>query len=102
MLFHQHHEVTILSTLSTNIEVAHFVFETVMRVRNTEIGLGQHLTVENLVALITEARFRFYIQKALKRLMLSTKAWSLIISRPKSLIGHGRVKNCYLKSVCSI
>lgn len=48
-----------LSTLSTNIEVAHFVFETVMRVRNTEIGLGQHLTVENLVALITEARFRF-------------------------------------------
>lgn len=55
-----------LSTLSTNIEVAHFVFETVMRVRNTEIGLGQHLTVENLVALLTEARFRFLYSKGIK------------------------------------
>lgn len=55
-----------MSTLSTNIEVAHFVFETVMRVRNTEIGLAQHLTVENLVALLTEARFRFLYSKSIK------------------------------------
>ncbi|MCM3662659.1 hypothetical protein M3148_16970, partial [Georgenia satyanarayanai] len=42
------------------------MFETVMRVRNTEIGLAQHLTVENLVALLTEARFRFLYSKSIK------------------------------------
>lgn len=36
-----------------------FVFETLMRVRHTEIDTGQHLMLESLVALLTEARLRF-------------------------------------------
>lgn len=55
-----------MSALSTEIEIAPFVFETAMRVRNTEIGLGQHLTVESLVSLLTEARFRFLYSKGIK------------------------------------
>lgn len=45
-----------------------FVFETVMRVRHTEIGLGQHLTMESMVALLTEARSRFLFSKGVKEI----------------------------------
>lgn len=45
-----------------------FVFETVMRVRNTEIGIGQHLTIEAMVALLTEARARFLYSKGIKEI----------------------------------
>lgn len=47
---------------------AYFVFETVMRVRNTEIGIGQHLTIESMVALLTEARSRFLYSKGIKEI----------------------------------
>lgn len=71
-------ELDLLSILSNEIEIAPFVFETVMRVRNTEIGLGQHLTVENLVSLLTEARFRFLYSKGIKE--VNTEYQGLVIS----------------------
>lgn len=43
-----------------------FVFETVMRVRNTEIDAGQHLTLEALTALLAEARAQFLYSKGIK------------------------------------
>ena len=43
-----------------------FVFETVMRVRNTEIDVGQHLTLESLISLLAEARARFLYSKGIK------------------------------------
>lgn len=43
-----------------------FVFETVMRVRHTEIDLGQHMAVESLTALLSEARLRFLQAKGIK------------------------------------
>ena len=51
-----------------DFENANFVFETVMRVRNTEIGIGQHLTIEAMVALLTEARARFLYSKGIKEI----------------------------------
>lgn len=43
-----------------------FVFETVMRVRNTEIDAGQHLTLESLTALLAETRARFLYSKGIE------------------------------------
>jgi acyl-CoA thioesterase FadM len=43
-----------------------FVFETVMRVRNTEIDVGQYLTLEALTGLLAEARARFLYSKGIK------------------------------------
>ncbi len=45
-----------------------FVFETVMRVRNIEIDVGQHLTLESLIALLAEARARFFYSKGIKEI----------------------------------
>ncbi|MBH0096964.1 thioesterase [Psychrobacter sp. NZS113] len=45
-----------------------FVFETVMRVRHTEVDIGQHLTLESLTALVTEARARFLYSKGIKEI----------------------------------
>lgn len=45
-----------------------FVFETVMRVRNTEVDIGQHLTLEALTALISETRVRFLYSKGIKEI----------------------------------
>lgn len=43
-----------------------FVFETVMRVRNTEIDGAQHVTLEALTALLCEARLRFLYAKGIQ------------------------------------
>jgi len=43
-----------------------FVFETVMRVRHTEIDTGQYMTLESLTALLSEARLRFLYSKGIK------------------------------------
>jgi len=45
-----------------------FVFETVMRVRYTEVDAGQHITVESLTALLSEARLRFLHAKSIKEI----------------------------------
>jgi acyl-CoA thioesterase FadM len=45
-----------------------FVFETVMRVRHTEADAGQHMTVESLTALLSEARLRFLYAKGVKEI----------------------------------
>ncbi|WP_227672239.1 acyl-CoA thioesterase [Psychrobacter urativorans] len=45
-----------------------FVFETVMRVRNTEIDVGQHLTIEAQIALLAEARARFLYSKGIEEI----------------------------------
>lgn len=43
-----------------------FIFETVMRVRNTDVDAGQHLTLESLTILLSEARARFLYSKGIK------------------------------------
>lgn len=43
-----------------------FVFETVMRVRNTEVDAGQHISVEAMTSLLTEAKARFFYSKGIK------------------------------------
>lgn len=45
-----------------------FVFETVMRVRNTEIDVGQYLTLESLITLLAEARARFLYSKGINEI----------------------------------
>lgn len=55
-----------------------FVFETVMRVRNTEIDVGQHLTLESLITLLAEARARFLYSKGIKE--INSDYQGLIIS----------------------
>lgn len=45
-----------------------FVFETVMRVRHTETDLGQHVTIESLTALLSEARLRFLYARGIKEI----------------------------------
>ncbi len=45
-----------------------FVFETVMRVRNTEIGIGNYLTLESLAELLSETRDRFFYSKGIKQI----------------------------------
>lgn len=55
-----------------------FVFETVMRVRNTEIDVGQHLTLESLITLLAEARARFLYSRGIKE--INSDYQGLIIS----------------------
>ena len=43
-----------------------FVFETVMRVRQAEVGVSQHLSLEALTAQLTEARARFFFAKGIQ------------------------------------
>lgn len=45
-----------------------FVFETVMRVRSTEIDIGQQLRSEALVAMFSEARARFLYAQGIKEI----------------------------------
>lgn len=45
-----------------------FVFETVMRIRNTEIGIGNYLTLESLTDLLSETRDRFLYAKGIKQI----------------------------------
>lgn len=45
-----------------------FVFETVMRVRHTEIDIGQHLTIESLTAQLAEAQSRFLYSRGIKEI----------------------------------
>lgn len=45
-----------------------FVFETVMRVRHTEIDAGQCLTLESFTALLSEARLRFLHARGIKEI----------------------------------
>lgn len=43
-----------------------FIFETVMRVRNTEVDGGQYMTLESLTALLGEVRERFLYSKSIQ------------------------------------
>lgn len=56
-----------MAKIAMNIEGT-FVFETVMRVRNTEIDISQHLTIESLVSILSEARARFFYSKGIKEI----------------------------------
>lgn len=49
-----------------SLDDSFFVFETVMRVRNTEINFGQYLSLDAMTSLLTEARARFFYSKGLK------------------------------------
>lgn len=55
-----------------------FVFETVMRVRNTEIDVGQYLTLESLITLLAEARARFLYSKGINE--INSEYQGLIVS----------------------
>ena len=57
-----------MSNQELNSDDGVFVFETVMRVRNTEIDMGQHLTLESLTGLLTEAMQRFLYAKGIKEI----------------------------------
>lgn len=57
-----------MSDLDNEFGDGSFVFETVMRVRHTEIGIGQHLTIDAMVALLAEARARFLFSKGVKEI----------------------------------
>lgn len=46
-----------------------FVFETVMRVRTTEVNMAQHLTLASLTVLIAEAQERFLYSKGIKEVV---------------------------------
>ncbi|MFW2178502.1 MULTISPECIES: acyl-CoA thioesterase [unclassified Moraxella] len=54
--------------IETDFQNAMFVFETVMRVRSADIGIGQHMTVEAMVGLLAEARARFLYSKGIKEI----------------------------------
>lgn len=43
-----------------------FVFETVMRVRSSEIHIGQYLSLASLTGILDEARSRFFYSKHVK------------------------------------
>lgn len=45
-----------------------FVFETVMRIRNSEIGVGNYLTLESLAHLLSETRDRFLYAKGIQQI----------------------------------
>lgn len=45
-----------------------FVFETVMRVRNTEVDVGQYMTIEAMTSVISEVRARFFYSKGIKEI----------------------------------
>ncbi|ELA08955.1 thioesterase-like protein [Moraxella macacae 0408225] len=57
-----------MSNLENEFGAESFVFETVMRVRHTEIGIGQHLTIDAMVALLAEVRARFLFSKGIKEI----------------------------------
>ncbi len=48
------------------VKESEFVFETVMRVRNTEVGVGQYLTLDSLTSILTEAKSRFFSSKGIE------------------------------------
>lgn len=57
-----------MSTKDISLDDGIFVFETVMRVRNTELDIGQHISIEALTAMLSEARSRFLFSKNIKEI----------------------------------
>lgn len=60
------------------MDEVNFVFETVMRVRSTEVSIGQHMTIEALIALLSETRARFLYSKDIKE--ITTDYTGLVIN----------------------
>ena len=79
-----------MSDLEIEFGEGSFVFETVMRVRHTEIGFGQHLTIDAMVALLAEARARFLYSKGVKEInsdyqgFIITNVATYFVSRAKA------------------
>lgn len=55
-----------------------FVFETMMRVRNTELNSSHHLSLEALTVLLAEARARFFYFKKIEQ--FNTSHQGLVIN----------------------
>lgn len=51
-----------------NVDDGLLVFETVMRVRHTEIDTSQYMTLDSLTALLTESWLRFLYAKGIKEI----------------------------------
>lgn len=60
------------------MDEVNFVFETVMRVRSNEVSIGQHMTIEALIALLSETRARFLYSKDIKE--ITTDYTGLVIN----------------------
>lgn len=79
-----------MTEFEVGLEDTNFVFETVMRVRTTEIGIGQHLDIEALVALLTESRARFLYAKSIKEInagyhgLMTTYVTTRVLSRARA------------------
>ncbi len=75
-----------------------FVFETVMRVRNTEIDVGQYLTLESLITLLSEARVRFLYSKGINE--INSEYQGLIVSNLQlNVISRVRAREALLFEV---
>lgn len=57
-----------MSKKQPNFDSGLFIFETVMRVRHTEIDTAQYMTLESMTALLTEAWLRFLYAKGIQEI----------------------------------
>lgn len=66
-----------------------FVFETAIRVRSTEVDVGQYLTIEALTSLISEVRSRFFYAKGIQEI---TAEYQGLIVDDLTLTMYSRVR----------
>lgn len=57
-----------MARVELNFDETVFIFETVMRIRSTEMGIGQQLRAESMIELFSEARARFLYAKNLREI----------------------------------
>lgn len=58
-----------LSNSQITFDEGVFVFETVIRIRSTEVKVAQHLTLDSLTVLLAEAQERFLYSKGIKEII---------------------------------
>lgn len=75
-----------------------FIFETVMRIRHTEIDSGDNLTMESLVALLTESRARFLHAKGLSDVNVGSQGL-IITDIATSFLNRAKVREALLFEV---
>ncbi|CAM4087357.1 thioesterase [Psychrobacter arenosus] len=66
-----------------------FVFETVLRVRSTEVDTSQYMTIEALTAILVEVRSRFFYAKGIKEIKGGHQG---LVVDDLTLVMHRRVR----------
>jgi len=66
-----------------------FVFETVLRVRSTEVDASQYMTIEALTAILVEVRSRFFYAKGIKEIKGGHQG---LVVDDLTLVMHRRVR----------